>query len=101
MSESSLGYAALDIAKWFINVTDRESGDDITHLKVQKLVYYAQGWALAYFDKPFFDEAMEAWVHGPVTPTVWENLKKFRLESIPVQKVARKIIGQHSKLLIS
>ncbi len=26
---------------------DRESGDSITHLKLQKLVYYAQAWSLA------------------------------------------------------
>ena len=38
---------ALDIAHWFAGSIDREAGDSITHLKVQKLVYYAQAWSLA------------------------------------------------------
>jgi uncharacterized phage-associated protein len=96
---SSLGYDAIDIAKWFVNATDRESGDDITHLKVQKLLYYAQGWALAYFDLPFFAEKMEAWAHGPVAPSVWEKLKEFGYSSIPEQKIMRKISGDHGRLL--
>ena len=64
-------YSPLDIAKWFINATDRDSGDAITHLKVQKLVYYAQGWAMAYLGSPLFEEDIQAWAHGPVVPSVW------------------------------
>jgi uncharacterized phage-associated protein len=94
-----LGYDAFDVAKWFINATDREAGDDITHLKVQKLIYYAQGWALAYFDAPLFGENIEAWAHGPVAPSVWEQLKRYQWASIPVQKITRKINPKHASLL--
>src|SRR4051812_40137322 len=97
--KESFGYSALDIARWFINATDRESGDDITHLKVQKLVYYAQAWSLAYFDRPLFDEDMQAWAHGPVAPTVWEQFKGLGFSSIPEQRVRRKIDGDAARLL--
>jgi uncharacterized phage-associated protein len=101
MSESTLGYTALDIAKWFINATDRESGDAITHLKVQKLLYYAQGWALAYFGKPLFSEDMQAWAHGPVLLSVWEQYRDFGFQAIPEQKVTRKVSGDAADLLDS
>lgn len=101
MSDSTLGYTALDVAKWFINATDRESGDAITHLKVQKLLYYAQGWTLAYFGKPLFSEDMQAWAHGPVVVSVWDQYRDFGFQAIPEQKVTRKVSGDAADLLDS
>ena len=54
-----------DVADYFIVRTwcDCESGlnDDLmTHLKLQKLVYYAQGFSLAYNNEQLFDEIIEA-----------------------------------------
>jgi uncharacterized phage-associated protein len=99
MRAKSLGYTAVDIAKWFINSTDRESGDDITHLKVQKLVYYAQGWAIALLKKPLFAEDLQAWAHGPVAVSVWDQFKDLRWESLPPQKITRKIANEPALLL--
>jgi uncharacterized phage-associated protein len=45
------------------------------HLKLQKLLYYIQSWHLVMFDEPLFDEDFKAWVHGPVLPSVWTELK--------------------------
>ena len=39
-------------------------------MHVMKLVYYVQGWSLAWTGKPIFDETLEAWEHGPVAPSV-------------------------------
>lgn len=101
MTSETMGYTALDIAKWFINATDRESGDAITHLKVQKLVYYAQGWALAYFGKPLFAEDLEAWAHGPVAPSVYHHFRNAKFQAIPEQRVTRKVTGDVEDLLES
>ncbi len=97
--ESSFGYKPVDIAKWFINTTDRESGDAITHLKVQKLIYYAQAWSIAHYDKPLFDEDLEAWAHGPVVASVWEYLKHYGYDAIPVQKLKDKFDGRAMAIL--
>lgn len=101
MTIGSMGYTALDIAKWFINATDRESGDAITHLKVQKLLYYAQGWSLAYLGKPLFSEDMQAWAHGPVAVSVWEYFRDCGYQAIQEQKMTRKITGDTVRLLES
>ncbi len=38
-----------------------------------KLLYYCQGWALAEFGAPLFDDEIEAWDNGPVVPAVWRH----------------------------
>jgi uncharacterized phage-associated protein len=94
-------FRPVEIARWFINATDRESGDDITHLKVQKLLYYAQGWHLAHFDEPLFNEEMEAWAHGPVEVSVWESFRGYGFNSIPEQENARRFDDRTRRLLVS
>ena len=51
--------------------------DMITHLKLQKLVYYAQGLYLAYFNKPLFTKSVEAGRHGPVVNDLYHILKPY------------------------
>ena len=36
----------------------------MSHLKLQKLLYYVQAFHLAYFDSPLVDDEFEAWLHG-------------------------------------
>lgn len=75
--------SAKDIADWFLCQIDRDAGDSITHLKVQKLVYYAQAWALVLIGRPLFAEEIEAWAHGPVIPSVYANFREMRWEALP------------------
>ena len=65
-----------DVAKYFIKLAN-DTGSFISNLKLQKLVYYAQAWHLAIHDSPLFDEDFEAWVHGPVIPSLYQEYKKF------------------------
>ncbi|KJW07325.1 Panacea domain-containing protein [Orientia tsutsugamushi] len=57
--------SCFDVASYFLVLVDRAAGDVITQLKLQKLVYFAQGAHLALFDKPLFKEDIEAWENGP------------------------------------
>ena len=72
-----------ELAKWFINRVERNVGESITHLKLQKLLYFAQAYHLANFDEPLFAEEMQAWTHGPVVPSVWHDYKDYSWQSIP------------------
>lgn len=66
-----------DVAKLFLSLSTKNE-DAISNLKLQKLVYYAQGFHLALFDgRPLFDEKIEAWTHGPVAPDLYHEYKKF------------------------
>jgi uncharacterized phage-associated protein len=64
------------IADYFIYVAN-ETGSYLSNLKLQKLLYYAQAWHLALYGIPLFDEEFEAWVHGPVIPSLYAKYKKF------------------------
>lgn len=65
-----------DVADYFLSKSDEEIGDLISNLKLQKLVYYAQGFSLAINDIPLFEEEIEAWFHGPVVPALYHKYKE-------------------------
>jgi len=45
----------------------------MTAMKLQKLVYYAQAWSLVWDEKPLFQERIEAWAMGPVSPDLYQQ----------------------------
>ena len=51
-----------------ISVAERILRDygPMSTMKLQKLCYFAQGWSLAWVNKPLFREDFQAWVNGPV-----------------------------------
>jgi uncharacterized phage-associated protein len=56
---------------------------EITHLKLQKLLYIAYGWNLVLNKEHprLFDESIQAWKLGPVIPSVYYYFKgKWRIE---------------------
>jgi uncharacterized phage-associated protein len=69
-------YPAMTIAKWFVDWADADDAD-LSNLKLQKLLYYAQGHHLAESGGPLFDEDIQAWSHGPVVPSVYHAFKGF------------------------
>ncbi|HHF7365145.1 TPA: Panacea domain-containing protein [Legionella bozemanae] len=55
-----------DVAKYIL-----ETQGEMTAMKLQKLVYYAQAWHLVWEEEPLFDEKIEAWINGPVCPDLY------------------------------
>lgn len=67
-----------NVARWFIHSNNLICGDDadeISNLKLQKLLYYAQGLHLAMYGRPLFNDEIIAWQHGPVVKAVYEKYK--------------------------
>lgn len=49
---------------------------EMSHLKLQKLIYMVEGYHLAYFGgESLIDEDFQAWTHGPVCRKVFDILK--------------------------
>ena len=69
------------VANWLIGqgISD---GHPLTHIAVQKLMYFAHGWMLSIHDAPLIDQEYEAWKYGPVVPSVYHNLKHHRGQPI-------------------
>jgi uncharacterized phage-associated protein len=78
---------APDIAKFIIGQF-QSNGTPINNLKLQKLLYYSQAWHLALKDSPLFNERIEAWIHGPVIPPVFQEYKSFRWSPIVIEDVS-------------
>lgn len=68
-----MSYKALDIAYKILDKANTPEGELISNMKLQKMLYYMQGFHLAYFGTPLFDEEIEAWQYGPVVPSVYEQ----------------------------
>ena len=72
---------AFKIADWFIAhnnaVIKYNSADAISNLKIQKLLYYAQGCSLATLGKTLFNEDIIAWKHGPVVEEVYQKYHQY------------------------
>ena len=76
---------ASDAAKYFLVVQGAVgAAAPITNLKLQKLCYYAQGFALGKLGKPLFGEDIERWQYGPAIRSVDRQYNRFRNKPIPV-----------------
>lgn len=78
-------YNIEDVANWFLN-----NMDNITNKKLQKMVYYAYSWYLAFnnndsehIENRFFANNFEAWIHGAVDPHLYTKYKKYGSQYIP------------------
>ena len=74
-------YDVNKIANWFIWYNEyirdfeNEDTDDITNMKLQKLLFYAQSAFLAIKGVPLFNNNILAWEHGPVIPEIYDKFK--------------------------
>ena len=64
-----------DVADFFIQLANQSEDDQMTNLKLNKLLYYAQGAFLARTGKALFDQSIEAWPLGPVVPEIYHKYK--------------------------
>lgn len=56
----------INVAKYLLTLAE-SSNTNISPLKLQKLLYYCEGWTIAITDEELFPrENFQAWVHGPV-----------------------------------
>ena len=88
-----------DVANWFINQVDREAGETITPLALQKLMYFAQAWYLANKGEPLFPEEFQAWTHGPVIRSIFDRFKYLSWEAIPPVDGSNRVKGETRRFL--
>lgn len=72
-----MAHKALNVAYEILRLSNPEVGDIISNLKLQKLLYYVQGFHIAMYDEPLFEENLVAWQYGPVVPEVYHEFKSF------------------------
>jgi uncharacterized phage-associated protein len=81
----------IDVARYLIHLaapSDDEDVDCLCHLRLQKLLYYVQGWHLAAYGKPLFAGRIEAWTHGPVVRELYPVFAGHGYQGIPPEEGA-------------
>lgn len=94
--------SAMDVARHLLYLAGREpEAELVTHLRVQKLLYYVQGWSLALRHAPLFPEPVEAWRNGPVVRSVYAWFADFNDAPIPPDHAAENLSGEAAELVQS
>jgi len=95
-------YKAIDVAAWFINRAIDDSvlnGEFMTPLKVQKLLYYSQGFHKVLTGEKLFKEKILAWQYGPVVQEVFNELRCYNSSGISDGLISVKIDDETEKVL--
>jgi uncharacterized phage-associated protein len=69
-------YTPLALSNTFVARHGHEAA--LTHMKLQKLCFYAYGWWLAYNQEPILTEGPEVWQYGPVFSSLYNVLNTQR-----------------------
>lgn len=90
METKTATLSAMDVAKYIIATfyskdkeIDEGVSEGISNLKLQKLLYFCQAFALAKQGRPMFKEELYAWKYGPVVKEVYEAYKEHKNNPLP------------------
>lgn len=75
-------YTAIETACAIVNYAN-QIDNPMSNLKLQKVLYFVQGYYLQMTGNPFFGDEIEAWRYGPVVPNVYEQFQTFGSSFIP------------------
>jgi uncharacterized phage-associated protein len=71
--EAKINRSNIEDVATFVLAYFENNGKTISHLKLQKILYYIQSWHLAYFHDPLFKDEPEAWINGPVYIPIYDR----------------------------
>ncbi|STU74866.1 Uncharacterized phage-associated protein [Klebsiella pneumoniae] len=63
-----MAYPTLAVANAFIEKALANELSDLTPMKLQKLMFYAQSWHLKIYDEPLIDDFFSKWQYGASYP---------------------------------
>lgn len=90
--------SAHTVAKFIVQKSEAST---ISNLKLQKLLYYVQGWHLGLYGVPVFSEEIQAWIHGPVVPVIFQTYREFKWTPITVDATPANVDAPTSKHILA
>jgi len=70
-------FKARHVANSLLQRGFKEARTDMSPMKIQKLMFYLNGWHLAMHGTKAIDVSFEPWKFGPVVPLIYDDLKCF------------------------
>lgn len=87
-----------NLALYILQNFSHEAGG-ISHLKLQKLLYYVKAWSMVA-DEPVICDPFYKWDYGPANMEVWQKFKQFKSEPLPAPAGTLKKTDPDEKNLI-
>ena len=79
--------SALVVANKIIELCNKKQEGSITHLKLQKLLYFVQDAYFKKYNEQLFDTSMHAWNYGPVEIGLYKLFSIYKDHPIPINNV--------------
>ena len=70
-----MSYFAVSVANSIIKLAKTRNITNLTPMKLQQLMYFAQFWYVKNFNKFLIDDWFSRWEFGPVIPSIYHQLK--------------------------
>jgi uncharacterized phage-associated protein len=80
-NEVPMAFDGRAVANFVLDRCDAD-GVAVSHLVLQKLVYFCHVWSLIELGRPLIRQSFEAWEHGPVLQHLFREFKRFGAEPI-------------------
>lgn len=84
-------YSAKAVANAFIECAKAKRIYDVSPMKLQKLLFYAQSWSVKLDNMELFDDPIERWDYGPVVREVYREFREFG--AYPIHLFATDALG--------
>lgn len=82
-----------DVANYFL------AKENMNHKKLQKLCYYAYVWHYTFYEERLFEERFQAWIHGPVAPSLYKKYSHFSWKEIEATEFVSPAILENENVL--
>lgn len=76
-----MSYDGRAVANFVLDQCDA-AGVPVTHLALQKLIYFCHVWSMIELGRPLVRHSFEAWEHGPVLQYLYREFKRFGAEPV-------------------
>ena len=90
-------YDPRSVANHLLDLADSKR-IETTHLKLQKLLFFAYGSFLSLYGKPLFKKGFEAWEYGPVNRLVYSQFRECGAEPIQTRALKTNIITDSQEI---
>ncbi|MGX1738558.1 Panacea domain-containing protein [Corynebacterium flavescens] len=89
------GIDVRDAAAYILSKYERP----LSTMKLQKLLYFGQGWSLALLNRPLVDTVFQAWKWGPVSPDLYRHHARKRVMGTVEGGSAKRVDGNNKIIL--
>lgn len=70
-------YTAKQVVKWLQIQAKKHNINDLTQMKIQKLLYLCQAYSFSFNDSPLFSDKIVANEYGPTVTSIIKDVKPF------------------------